>query len=48
MRTRLRGTFDRGAAAGIVGATVAMGFYLWRGHPRLRQVLAENPFDQTN
>jgi hypothetical protein len=35
-------------AVGNAWATVAMGFYLWRRHPRLRQVLMENPFDQTN
>ena len=35
-------------AVGNIWATVAMGYYLWRRHPRLRQVLAENPLDKTH
>jgi hypothetical protein len=34
-------------AVGNVLAVVAMGWYLWRRHPRLRQALAEDPFDRT-
>ena len=32
---------------GNVLATLAMGFYLWVKHPRLREALAANPMDKT-
>ncbi len=35
-------------AVGNVLATVAMGYYLWKKHPKLREALAEDPLDRTS
>ena len=35
-------------ALGNVLATVSMGYYLWVQHPKLQQVLADNPLDKTD
>jgi hypothetical protein len=34
-------------AVGNLLATLAMGWYLWQKHPKLRAALAENPLDKT-
>lgn len=34
-------------AVGNVLATVAMGYYLWKKHPKLRDALGEDPLDRT-
>jgi len=35
-------------AVGNVLATIVMGFYLWRKHPKLRDALGEDPLDRTS
>jgi hypothetical protein len=34
-------------AVGNLVAVLAMGYYLWRKHPKLREVMASDPFDKT-